>query len=189
MSLYQELGVRRVINASATLTRLGGSLMPPPVLAAMQEAAGWFIDLPELQRRVGARIAELTHNDACYVSSGAAAGITLAVAACLTGDDPRLIDAMPYLEDAPQTEVVVFRGQRNGYDYAARQTGARLIEIGPDAAELSDALNARTACVLYFAGAHFAAGALPLEAVVPLAHARGVPVLVDAAAQIGRAHV
>ncbi|HET7034851.1 MAG TPA: aminotransferase class V-fold PLP-dependent enzyme [Thermomicrobiaceae bacterium] len=184
MSLYQALGVRRVINASATLTRLGGSLMPPPVLAAMQEAAGWFIDLPELQRRVGARIAELTHNDACYVSSGAAAGITLAVAACLTGDDPRLVDAMPYLEDAPQTEVVVFRGQRNGYDYAARQTGARLVEIGPDPEELRQALGARTACVLYFAGAHYAEGALPLEEVVLLAHERGVPVIVDSAAQI-----
>lgn len=184
MTIYDELGVRRVINASATLTRLGGSLMPPPVVAAMAEASGWFVDLPEFQRLVGAEIARLTGNDACYVSSGAAAGITLAVAACLTGDDPALIDAMPYLEGASQTEVVVCRSQRNGYDYAARLTGARLVEIGPGVDELRAALSERTACVLWFAGAHFAAGALPLELVVPVAHERGVPVLVDAAAQI-----
>ncbi|HEX5506386.1 MAG TPA: hypothetical protein VFW96_27465, partial [Thermomicrobiales bacterium] len=68
MTTYSDLGVRPVVNASATLTRLGGSLMPPPVVAAMERAAGAFVDLPELQRRVGERIAQLTHNEACYVS-------------------------------------------------------------------------------------------------------------------------
>src|SRR4051812_13795080 len=81
MSRYDDLGIRRVINASATLTRLGGSLMPPPVVAAMAEGAGQFVDLPELQVAVGARIAQLTRNAACYISSGAAAGIAIAVAA------------------------------------------------------------------------------------------------------------
>ena len=80
------------------------------------------------------------------------------------------------------------RCQRNGYDYAARQTGARLVEIGMAHAtqpwELDAALTARTACVLYFAGAHYAVGALPLPEVIAAAHAHGVPVLVDAAAQI-----
>ena len=184
MSVYADLGLRRVINASATLTRLGGSLMPPEALAAMVDAADWFVDLPELQRRVGRRIADLTHNDDCYVSSGAAAGITIAVAACITGDDPGLIDAMPYLDGVQHTEVVVARSQRNGYDYAARQTGVRLIEIGPDPEELRRALTDRTACVLWFAGAHYAVDALPLNEVIAIAHEAGVPVLVDAAAQI-----
>src|SRR4030081_3170512 len=67
----RDLGVRPVINAAATLTRLGGSRMPPPVLDAMRAGAESFVDLVELQRRVGGRIAELTRNEACYVSSGA----------------------------------------------------------------------------------------------------------------------
>jgi L-seryl-tRNA(Ser) seleniumtransferase len=74
MTGYRSLGIRPIINAYATLTRLGVSLMPPEVLQAMHEAAGCFVDLPELQRRVGERLAELTHNEAAYVSSGAAAG-------------------------------------------------------------------------------------------------------------------
>ena len=184
MSVYDDLGVRRVINAAATFTRLGGSLMPPPVLAAMNHAAGAFIDLDELQRKVGERIAELTKNEAAYVSAGAAAGITLAVAACIAGTDPKLIGAFPYLEGVERTEVIVHRSQRNGYDYAARQTGARLVEIGDSVEELRAAFSPRTACVLWFAGSHFAAGALPLEVIVPEAKARGVPVIVDAAAQI-----
>jgi L-seryl-tRNA(Ser) seleniumtransferase len=184
VNVYESLGVRSVINASATLTRLGGSLMPEPVVAAMAEAAGSFIDLVELQLAVGARIAALTGNEACHVSSGAAAGITLAVAGCMAGDDAALTQAFPYLEEFRRREVIVHRSQRNGYDYAARQTGARLVEIEADIDALDGVVSDATACVLWFAGAHFAEGALPLETVVEVAHARGVPVIVDAAAQI-----
>lgn len=187
MTTYGDLGVRPIINAAATLTRLGGSRMPQPVLDAMIDAAGVFVDLGALQKAVGTRIAELTHNQACYVSSGAAAGIVLAVAACIAGDDAAARARFPYLEDG-KTEVIVQRHQRNGYDYAIRQTGARLVEIGgaegTDLAELEDAFTPHTATVVYFAGAHFAQGALPLEQVIAAAHARGVRVIVDAAAQI-----
>lgn len=173
-----SLGLRPVVNASATLTRLGGSLLAPPVIAAMAEAAGHFVDLPELQTRVGERIATLTGNEAAYVSSGAAAGITLAVAACLAGTER--IEAFPGLDGITRNEVVLFRSQRNGYDYAVRQTGARIVEAGATL----DSLSPRTACVLWFAGTHYAAGAPPIEEVVPVARNAGVPVLVDAAAQI-----
>ncbi len=187
MTTYRELGIQPVINAAATLTRLGGSRMPVPVLEAMVAAAGAFVDLDALQLRVGARIAELTHNEACYVSSGAAAGVALAVAACITGDDPAAIARFPYLEGG-KTEVIIHRSQRNGYDYAVRQTGARLIEIGmgqpTHVSELETAITPRTAGIIYFAGAHFASGALPLAQVIAVAHARNVPVIVDAAAQI-----
>ena len=187
MTTYEDLGVRRVINAAATLTRLGGSRMPQPVVEAMAAAAGAFVDLDLLQQRVGARIAELTRNPACYVSSGAAAGLMLATAACIAGDDPAAIARFPDLAGG-RREVVVHRCQRNGYDYAARQTGARLVEIGMAHGtapwELAAALSERTACVVYFAGAHFARGALPLEQVIEIARSRGVPVIVDAAAQI-----
>lgn len=180
---YDMLAVRRVINAAATLTKLGGSVMPPTVVAAMATAAGAFVDLHELQRRVGERIAALTHNEACYVSSGAAAGITLAVVACIAGTDSERMASFPYLDGRPQ-EVITWRSQRNGYQYAACLTGARLREIGATAQELGAACTGQTAAILWFAGSHFSAGALPLEEVVSIAHEKGIPVLVDAAAQI-----
>jgi uncharacterized pyridoxal phosphate-dependent enzyme len=187
MNTYDDLGVRKVINASATLTRLGGSLMPPSVVAAMTRAATSFIDLTELQQKVGDRIAAMTGNEACYLSSGAAAGIAVAVAACMTGTNPAAIAQLPDTAGL-KNQVIIHRCQRNGYDHAARQTGARIVEIGmahsTQAWELDAAITDRTACVLYFAGAHFAGGALPLAQVVEIAHARGVPVIVDGAAQI-----
>ena len=187
MTGYGDLGVTPVINASATLTRLGGSRMPKPVMDAMAAGTEAFVDLVELQRRAGERIATLTGNEACYICSGAAAGIAIAVAACITGSDPAKIARLPHFEGSP-AEVIIHRAHRNGYDHAARQTGAKLVEIGMAHStqrwELETAITPQTACVLYFAGAHYATGALPLIDVIEIAHERGVPVLVDAAAQI-----
>jgi len=184
MGVYEQLGLRPVVNASATLTALGGSRMPRCVVDEMVAAGRSFVDLREMQARVGRRIADLTGNEAAYPTSGAAAGIVVAVAACIAGTDPAKVAAFPYLDGIDQSEVVVHRGQRNGYDYAARQTGARLVEIGSSADELAKAISARTACVLWFAGTHYAAGALPLPEVIAIARDHNVPVLVDAAAQI-----
>jgi L-seryl-tRNA(Ser) seleniumtransferase len=180
--MSSPLGLRPVINASATLTALGGSLLAPPVIAAMAEAAGHFVDLLELQTRVGERIAARTGNEAVYVSSGAAAGITLAVAACMAGTGHS--ETFPGLGGIDRTEVVLFHSQRNGYDYAVRQTGAHVVEAGATPDSLRAALSPRTACVLWFAGAHYADDAPPIEDVVSIGHAAGVPVLVDAAAQV-----
>ncbi|MFB6726186.1 hypothetical protein ACFCV3_38810 [Kribbella sp. NPDC056345] len=189
--------IRPVINANATVTVLGGSLMPPPVVQAMVDAAGQFVDLPAMYEEVGERIAELTHNEAACVTAGAAAAITLVVASCI-GEPAQ---AFPVA-----AEVVMFASQRNGYDYSARLTGARVVEVGPTVEELKaalaghptppgveagaappgvgDGMVARPACVLWFAGAHYAAGALPIEDVVRVAGEVGVPVIVDAAAQV-----
>jgi L-seryl-tRNA(Ser) seleniumtransferase len=179
-----ELGVRPVINAAATLTKLGGSVMPPEVVAAMSQASLTFVDYVELQKAVGTRIAALTRNDAAYISSGAAAGITVTVAAILTDGLPERIQNFPHLTGFPKTEIIIHRSQRNSYDYAARMTGATFVEIEDSVASLEAAFNERTAAVLWFAGGHLGPNAVPIETVVELAHARSVPVIVDAAAQI-----
>src|SRR5215213_7692621 len=87
MSVYDELGVRTIINAAGPLTRLSGSRLEPEVLAAMAEAAGWHVRIEDLQERAGAVIAELTGAEAGYVTSGAAAGLALGAAACVAGLD------------------------------------------------------------------------------------------------------
>jgi len=191
MSWYERLGVRRVINADARLTRLGGSIMPPEVIAAMAEAAQWYVDLVELQRAVGRRLADLTRNEAAYVTTGAAAGLTLATLACVTGSDPvriaRLRAQFPDLEGY-KDQVVIQAAHRIPYDPAIRLAGVQLVQIGnalaTDPWELESALSERTAAVVYVAGVHLARGTLSLEEVVAVAHAHNVPVIVDAAAQL-----
>jgi len=191
MDIYDQLGIKKVINGAATLTRLGGSIMPPEVLEAMTEASRHFVDIDELQARVGAQIAEWTHNEAAYVSCGAAAGLVLSAAACIAGTDPEARARLPYT-DGMANEVIVHKHNRVGYDFAVRQAGATLVEIGAEAGTTADemerAINDRTVAILYFYNVPRMcggmAGLVPLEQAIEIARRRGVPLIVDAAAQI-----
>ena len=183
MGIYEDLGIKPIINASATLTKLGGSRMPGEVLEAMNAAAGSFIDLPLLQTRVGDRIAELTRNDAAFVSSGAAGGIVLTVATLMAAPNEPDPMAYPMLKGIAKNEAIVFTSQRNGYDFAIVQTGASIVECDDTLESFESAITARTACLVWFAGL-LAAKSPPIKDVIAVAKKHNVPVLVDAAAQI-----
>ena len=187
MSIYDELGIRPIINASATLTRLGGSIMPPEVVAAMADAAKHFVNLDDLQRAVGDKLAALTHNEAAYVSTGAAAGLVLATAACVAGTDPAAINQLPDCTGL-KNEVIIHKSHRNGYDHAVRQVGVKIVEIGMATHtapwELERAINDKTAAIFWFQAQMTGRGDLPLETVIEIANRHNVPVVVDAAAQV-----
>jgi L-seryl-tRNA(Ser) seleniumtransferase len=154
----------------------------------MREAAGSFVDMYELQRSVGKRLAELTRNEAAYVSAGAAAGLVLATLATMTGGDLRAIAHLIETGEAPKNEVIIHRAHRIPYDPAVRLAGARIVEVGNRLQtfpwELEAAITPRTAMVLFSAGVHLGTGALPLSETVEIAHDHGIPVVVDAAAQL-----
>lgn len=190
--IYERLGVRRIINAKGTATRLSGGPMAPEVATAMAEASQACVDMADLQARASAIIAEVTGAEAGLVTSGASAALLLGTAACLTGLEPGRMNRLPDTRGMPNQAVMV-RSQRNFYDHAVRAAGARVVEAGlPDrfagagvrdasAFEIADAISERTALVHYVAGAQ----ARPaLREVVEVAHGAGVPVLVDAAAQL-----
>ena len=190
MSLYADLGLRPVVNAAGTLTRLGGSRMAPEVLAAMAEAAANFVPIDDLQERAGAVIAALTGAEAGYVVAGAAAGLALGTAACVAGLDVAAMDRLPDTAGL-RDEVVVQRGHRNAYDHAVRSAGVRFVEVGylghPGAGgtfgwQVDAAITERTAAVA--CPVLDTPGTVPLAEVCAIAHARGVPVVVDAAAAL-----
>src|SRR2546430_16495693 len=87
-SLYSRLGVKPVINGVGVVTVLGGSIMPPEVVRAMEEASRYFVPLPDLEKKVGARIADLLRAPAAMVTRGAASAIAGGTAAGLAQRDP-----------------------------------------------------------------------------------------------------
>lgn len=183
---YQQLGVRRLVNGAGTVTRLGGARMAPEVTAAMAAAAQHFVRLDELHVAVGGRIAELAGAEAALVTSGAAAGLTLAAAACLCGDRFDRMDRLPDTRSMPH-EIIVPRSHRHGYDHALRAAGAVLVEVGvaertrdPQPWELAAAIGPATVAIAYSVGF----SPLELAPVIEVAHRHQLPVIVDAAAAL-----
>lgn len=190
MGFYEDLGVRRVINAAGPLTRLGGNQVAPDVLDAMAAAAGSNVIMDELQERAGAVIADVTGAEAGYVVSGAAAGLTLAVAACVAGLDPAAMDQLPNTTGL-KNEIVVQRGHRNAYDHALRLAGITFVEAGylgyPGAGgtyawQVEAAISERTAAIACPILA--TPGTLSLPEVVEIARRHDLPVIVDASASL-----
>jgi uncharacterized pyridoxal phosphate-dependent enzyme len=186
-AIYRRIGVEPIVNGATTMTYMGGSLMPPEVLDAMRQASESFVDMYELQTAVGRRIAELTRNEAAFVSGGAAAGMFLSAVVCMAPDAGDGIVRPDELDGRPR-DFLIQRPHRIPYDPAIELAGGRLVEVGsPEGTSEGDfeaALGPGTAGILHVAGAHLADGALPLETIVRLARPREVPVIVDAAAQL-----
>lgn len=191
-SIYSRLGVRTIINASGPSTRLSGGIMDLEVARAMADASQWCVDIAELQARACELIAEATGGEAGYVTAGAAAALMLGTAACIAGLDPARMNRLPDTTGMPN-EVIVARSQRNMYDHAVTQAGARLVEVGiPDRVsgagvrdaqvwEYEAALCEKTAAILFVAQEY---AEPPLPQIVEMARRRRVPVIVDAAAQL-----
>ena len=182
--LYDEIGVTRVINASGSMTYLGGSLMAEEVLEKMREAAGAFVVMEELMDWAGREIAALTGAEAGMVTSGSAGGILLGCAACMTGADRGRMRALPHVEG--KNEFVMQKQHRIGFDHAVGVAGGRIVEVGraeaTTAADIEAAIGENTAGVL-----HVVLDPQPtvgLEEVAEIAHGKGVPVMVDAAAEV-----
>ena len=187
LDIYARLGVRPIINARGTHTRLGGTLIRPEVLDAMREAAGRYVVLDELQDKASEVIARATGAEAGIVVGGAEAGLLIGTAAILAGTDPAKIAQLPDT-DGMKNEAIMHRAHRNGYDHGVRAAGARIVDVGYGGSTLPyqfrAAINERTALVVYLMSPWMSHGALSLEKTCEIAHAANIPVLVDAAAML-----
>ncbi len=185
--VYRRLGVRPVVNARGMNTLASGSLMPKPVLEAMAEAATAFVDMAELNARAGEHLARLVGVEAAHVTSGSAAGLLLAAAACLAGTDPERIRRLPDTTGM-RNELVIQRCGRIHYDQALRTAGARLVEVGDAercaAGEVEAAIGPRTAGLVFIVSPRLGEGGVPAERMAEIAHAHGLPLIVDAASTL-----
>lgn len=190
--IYDRLGVRKLINAAGTYTMVGGSRMSRETLEAMCEASGSFVEIRELQSRAHERLAEITNNESALIVTGAAAGLYVLAAACVS---LKLGREFRYLSpsEVGQCEIVVFRAHRNPYDWSLRQLGIKLVEIGypnmiqpTTIQDLEEAITDNTVAVFYteMKQGWVAEGALSLDTTLLVANRCGVPVVVDGAAQL-----
>lgn len=186
-----ELGLRPIINVSGTMTALGSSIVVPEAMRAIAGILPQFVEVNDLQRTASAAIARLCGSDAGFVTASTAAGITLAIAGCMTGVDLARIERLPDAHGL-RDEVAVQLGHLVGYgapiEQCIRLAGARVVPVGQAtdvrAYQMAGAIGGRTAAVLHVVSHHTVRyGQLTLEEVAEIAHAAGVPVIVDAASE------
>jgi D-glucosaminate-6-phosphate ammonia-lyase len=180
-NIYTRLGIKPMINGQGTYTTLGGSLMPPEVVQAMAEAAGAFVSIPELQEKVGARIARLLDVPAAMVTAGAASAITIATVACMTLGDPPAIERLP---DAGglKNEVVIQKAHLSEYEPQILLAGAKLVWVA-SRSELDRAITPRTA-MMFFLNYADPLGQIKRNEWIAVGKERRVPLFIDAAADV-----
>jgi uncharacterized pyridoxal phosphate-dependent enzyme len=181
---YDKLGVTKLINAAGTYTELTSAVMPPPVRAAVAQAALHPVHLEELQQKAGAYIAEKLKAEGCCISCGASSAITLATAAsvmaannCHPLDIPSLIGTQQF----PKNEVVVQKIHRYEYDVAMQICGIKIIDV-ITLDDYKQALGPNTVMTNYFNAAEDVG--ISREDWIAVAHSKGVPCHLDAAADM-----
>lgn len=177
-TLYASLGVKPVINGVGVVTVLGGSIMPPEVLRAMEEASRFFIPLPELEKKVGARLAELLQAPAAMVTCGAASAISVGTAACLSQGDPAKLQRLPNREGI-RFEVIQQKSHRSGYEHQMELCGAKIVTV-ETRKELESAINEKTG-MMFFLNKGELDGQIKSDEFIEIAKKRGVPTMDDAA--------
>lgn len=181
---YDKLGVTKLINAAGTYTELTGAVMPPPVRAAVAQAALHPVHLEELQQKAGAYIAEKLKAEGCCISCGASSAITIATAAsvmaansCQPLDIPSLIGTPQF----PKNEIVVQKIHRYEYDVAMQICGTKIVDV-VTLDDYKQALGPNTVMTNYFNAAD--AVGISREDWIAVAHDKGVPCHLDAAADM-----
>ncbi len=192
MNLHQDYGLRRVINACGKMTHLGASVVIPEVIDEVAESLRHFFVLDELQAAAGRVIAEASGAESGCVTACTASGITLSIAACMTGNDLGNVFQLPETEGFPN-RVIIQKGHCVNFGAPVTQcirlAGAQAIEVGvvnrctPD--EIQHELDRGDVAAVLAVESHHTVqyGWVPVPEVVELAHAAGVPVIVDGAAQ------
>ncbi len=179
--LYKDLGVRTFINCAGTYTALTGSLMPKEVTDAITFGTSQYVELDELQDRVGERISELLKCEYATVSSGCFGAMSIATAGVMCGMDNNKVIQLPNT-DGMKNEVILQESHYMGYCQALTNVGAKLVKI-KSTKDLEKSINSKTA-MLWFLNAGNDKGSIKWQEFVDLGKKHNIPTFIDCAADV-----
>jgi L-seryl-tRNA(Ser) seleniumtransferase len=185
--IYETLGIKPIVNAGGHMTILGGSMLSPEVREAMESANSAYTLMDDVFDGASRAIGQMLGTEGGLVTSGCYAALVQGAAAILAGDDPERIRRLPDTTGI-KNEFLIQKPTRYRYDRSVTTPGGKLVEVGDDDSctpqQLRDAIGPQTAGLLYFAAGERFPNTVSLPDAVEIAHAGGIPVLVDAAAEI-----
>ena len=178
---FKELGLRTFINAAGTYTSMTGSLMPKEVIEAISYGASEYVNLDELQDKVGERIAELLNCEYATVSSGAFGAMSIGMAGIMCGMDSQKVKQLPNT-DGLKNEVILQESHTIGYAQALTNVGAKLVKV-KTANQLEKSITKKTA-MLWFLNANTDQGEIKWEEFIALGKKHNIPTFIDCAADV-----
>lgn len=180
-NFFKELGLRTFINAAGTYTSMTGSLMPKEVIEAISYSADEYVNLDDLQDKVGERIAELLECEYATVSSGCFGAMSIGMAGVITGKDPKKVKQLPNT-NGMKNEVIMQESHSIGYAQALTNVGAKIVKV-KTAKQLENAISNKT-CMLWFLNAHTDRGEIKWEEFISLGKKYKIPTFIDCAADV-----
>lgn len=186
--MLDKIGVKAIINASGTLTVLGGNRLVPEALEAIKEVSNVFVNMEELSTIAGKFISELIGAGDAFITAGAASGLILTVSAAITKGDPEMMANLPITEGL-RNRVIIQHSHTMGnpYYHLIELSGAKLQVVGRETGitvdEIRNAIGEQTAAIVHFLFEP-QDNEVPLSDIINIAHSNGIPVIVDAAAEL-----
>jgi uncharacterized pyridoxal phosphate-dependent enzyme len=190
MSYFKQYGFKEIINADRRVTALGGSAINSVVAKALHDAAMEYVDIAELMAETGKAIAMVTGAEDGCPTTGAAAGIVISTAAVIAGTNLSFIERIPNT-DGLRNEIIIQKGHSAHFGASIKQMigigGGKAIEVGHanyvEKQHIAEAVSENTAALFYVKSRHAAQkGMQSLETMLSIAHDRGIPLIIDAAA-------
>ncbi|WP_341348510.1 DgaE family pyridoxal phosphate-dependent ammonia lyase [Paenibacillus sp. FSL H3-0469] len=190
-SLQAKYGLKRVINASGRMSILGVSAPADSVMEAMKQGGQRYVEIADLVDKSGDYIARLLGSEGAVVVNSASSGIALSVAAIVTAGDPRLSLRL-HQEPVLKNEIIMLKGHNVQYGAPVETMvflgGGRVVEVGyaneGRKEHIEQAIGERTAAILYVKSHHAVQkNMISVEEAWEVAQRRGVPMIVDAAAE------
>lgn len=190
-TLHARYGLKRVINASGRMSILGVSAPTDSVMEAMKQGGQSYVEIADLVDKAGDYIAGIIGSEAAVVVNSASSGIALSVAGIVTRGNRRLTEKL-HQEPIAQNEIIILKGHNVQYGAPVETMvylgGGKLVEAGyaneGKAEHIEEAINERTAAILYVKSHHAVQkNMISVEEAWEVARRRGVPMIVDAAAE------
>lgn len=191
MNIYEKFGLRKIINGSGKMTVLGASAVHAEIAQALGAAAMDYVDIYELMKVAGQKIAQITGAENGCPTAGAAPGLAIATAAVIVGDNLALVEQVPNT-DGLKNEIILQKGHAVNFGASILQMialgGGKVVEVGQanhvEKEHILGGITDKTAALFYVKSHHAVQkGMVSLEVMIEIAKEKNIPIIVDAAAE------
>ena len=191
MTVYEEIGLPRVINASGRVTVLGVSTISYKVAKAAVAGGQSYVVVEDLIDKAGEIISRYTGGEDSCPTVCASAAIALSVAGMISRGKKTIMDRLPD-STGLANEIILQKGHVINFN-APIETMLRLgggvpVEAGCATEvvveDVEELINEKTVALLYVKSHHCVQkGMLDLPTMIDIAHRHNLPLMVDAAAE------